>query len=43
MWNRGKDALTIQPLELIAQLEVVTVVQRKLNVVGEFAARERGG
>ena len=33
MWNRGKDAFTIQPMDRIAQLVVVPVVQVKLNVV----------
>lgn len=42
MWNRGKDAFTIQPMDRIAQLVVVPVVQVKLNVVEEFAASERG-
>ncbi len=43
MWNRGKDSFTIQPMDRIAQLVVVPVVQVKLNVVEEFAASERGG
>lgn len=42
VWNRGKSAFTIQPMERIAQLVVVPVVQVKLNVVEEFAASERG-
>jgi dUTP pyrophosphatase len=42
VWNRGKAAFTIQPMERIAQLVVVPVVQVKLNVVEEFAASERG-
>jgi dUTP diphosphatase len=42
VWNRGTAAFTIQPMERIAQLLVVPVVQVKLNVVGEFAASERG-
>ncbi len=42
MWNRGKDAFTIQPMDRIAQLVVVPVVQVKLNVVEEFAASVRG-
>ena len=43
MWNRGKDSFTIQPMDRIAQLVVVPVIQVKLNVVDEFAASERGG
>lgn len=42
MWNRGSEAFVIQPMERIAQLVVVPVVQVKLNVVEEFAASERG-
>jgi dUTP pyrophosphatase len=42
VWNRGKAAFTIQPMERIAQLVVVPVVQVKLNVVEEFATSERG-
>ncbi|MFN3564653.1 MAG: dUTP diphosphatase, partial [Burkholderiaceae bacterium] len=41
-WNRGREPFTIQPLERIAQLVVVPVVQVALNVVDEFAASERG-
>jgi len=42
VWNRSAAAFTIQPLERIAQLVVVPVVQVKLNVVEEFAASSRG-
>jgi len=42
MWNRGKDAFTIQPMDRIAQLVVVPVVQVKLNVVEDFTASTRG-
>jgi len=42
MWNRAKDAFTIQPMDRIAQLVVVPVVQVKLNVVEDFTASERG-
>ncbi len=41
-WNRGHEAFTIQPLERIAQLVVVPVLQVELNVVDQFAASERG-
>lgn len=41
-WNRGREPFTIQPLERIAQLVVVPVVQVEFNVVGGFAASERG-
>ena len=42
VWNRGKEAFTIQPMERIAQLVVVPVVQVKLNVVEDFATSTRG-
>jgi dUTP pyrophosphatase len=42
VWNRSHAAFTINPMDRIAQLVVVPVVQVKLNVVEEFAASERG-
>jgi len=42
VWNRGQAAFTVQPMERIAQLVVVPVVQVKLNVVEEFAQSTRG-
>ena len=42
VWNRGKEPFTIQPMERIAQLVVVPVVQVALNVVEDFAESERG-
>jgi dUTP pyrophosphatase len=42
LWNRGKAAFTIQPLDRIAQLVVVPVVQVQFEVVEEFAASARG-
>jgi len=41
-WNRGKEPFTIQPLDRIAQMVVVPVVQVALNVVTDFAESERG-
>jgi dUTP pyrophosphatase len=41
-WNRGKETFILNPLERIAQLVVVPVVQADFNVVEEFAASERG-
>ncbi len=41
-WNRGREAFTVQPLERIAQLVIVPVVQAELNVVDDFSASERG-
>jgi dUTP pyrophosphatase len=42
VWNRGKAAFTIQPLERIAQLVVLPVVQVEFAVVEQFAASARG-
>ena len=42
MWNRGKEAFTIEPMERIAQMVIVPVVQASFKVVDEFAASERG-
>lgn len=42
LWNRGSAAFTVNPLERIAQLVVVPVVQVEWNVVEEFSASGRG-
>jgi len=43
VWNRSDVAFTIAPMERIAQLVIVPVVQAQFNVVTEFAApSERG-
>ncbi len=42
VWNRGKLSFTIQPLDRIAQLILVPVVQVEFQVVEEFAASARG-
>lgn len=42
MWNRGAREFTVQPMDRIAQLVVVPVVQVRLNVVEDFAASARG-
>ena len=41
-WNRSEVAFTIEPMERIAQLMIVPVMQAEFNVVTEFAASERG-
>ncbi len=41
-WNRSSVAFTIEPMDRIAQLVIVPVVQAQFNVVTEFAASERG-
>ena len=40
--NRGSVAFTVQPLERIAQLVIVPVVQARFRVVDEFDATDRG-
>jgi dUTP pyrophosphatase len=42
LWNRGGTTFTLNPLERIAQLVVVPVLQVKLNRVDAFEASERG-
>ena len=42
LWNRGQTPFILQPLERVAQLVVVPVVQVELNVVEEFEQSERG-
>ena len=41
-WNRSSTAFTIEPLERIAQLVIVPVVQAQFNIVTEFPASQRG-
>jgi len=41
-WNRGREPFMLNPMERIAQLIIVPVVQADFNVVDEFAASERG-
>jgi dUTP pyrophosphatase len=42
-WNRSQETFTIQPMERIAQMVIVPVVQARFNVVTEFgASSERG-
>jgi dUTP diphosphatase len=41
-WNRGREAFVVNPLERIAQLVVVPVVQVELNVVESFEESARG-
>ena len=42
-WNRSEVPFTIEPMERIAQLVVVPVVQARFNVVEEFAAASERG
>ena len=41
-WNRGSAAFVINPMERLAQLVVVPVVQVELNVVDDFESSSRG-
>ena len=41
-WNRGKESFTLNPLDRLAQLVVVPVMQVAFNVVEEFDASSRG-
>lgn len=41
-WNRGQAPFTIAPLERIAQLVIVPVVQVGFNLVDDFTASARG-
>jgi dUTP pyrophosphatase len=42
-WNRSDVAFTIEPMERIAQMVIVPVVQARFNLVEDFAqASERG-
>ena len=41
-WNRGHTTFTLNPMERLAQLVIVPVVQAQFNIVDEFAASERG-
>ncbi len=41
-WNRGREPFTVQPLERIAQMVIVPVVQAAFRRVESFDASERG-
>ena len=41
-WNRGSASFTVQPMERIAQLVIVPVVQASFRVVTAFGATDRG-
>ena len=40
-WNRGHEPFTLQPLDRLAQLVIVPVVQARFRVVETFEASER--
>jgi dUTP pyrophosphatase len=41
-WNRGETPFVLNPMERLAQLVIVPVVQAEFNVVDDFAESERG-
>jgi len=41
-WNRGHTTFSLNPMERLAQLVIVPVVQARFNIVDEFPASERG-
>jgi dUTP pyrophosphatase len=41
-WNRSPTPFTIEPMERIAQLVIVPVVQAQFNLVDSFVASARG-
>ena len=42
LWNRGQEVFSLNPLDRIAQLVIVPVVQVAFNVVESFDASQRG-
>ena len=42
LWNRGQTSFTLNPMERIAQLVIVPILQVQLNIVDEFSASNRG-
>ncbi|RDK04469.1 dUTP diphosphatase [Paraburkholderia lacunae] len=41
-WNRGETTFVLNPMERLAQLVIVPVVQAAFNIVDDFAESERG-
>jgi len=41
-WNRGETTFVLNPMERLAQLVIVPVVQAKFNIVDDFETSERG-
>ncbi len=41
-WNRGQQAFELVPMERLAQLVIVPVVQAVFNLVDEFESSQRG-
>jgi dUTP pyrophosphatase len=41
-WNRSSTAFVLQPMDRLAQLIIVPVLQVAFNVVTDFASSDRG-
>jgi dUTP pyrophosphatase len=41
-WNRSEVPYTLQPMERLAQLVIVPVVQASFTLVDDFAPTQRG-
>ncbi|MHB8825747.1 MAG: dUTP diphosphatase, partial [Thiobacillus sp.] len=41
-WNRGQQAFELTPMERLAQLVIVPVVQAEFNIVDDFEVSRRG-
>ena len=42
VWNRGSESFNIAPMDRVAQLVVIPVVQVKFNLVDDFNETTRG-
>ncbi len=42
VWNRGQESFTLQPMDRMAQLVIVPVVQAQFRLVDDFDASSRG-
>lgn len=42
MWNRSSEPIKIKPMDRIAQLVIVPVIQPQFNIVDSFEQSERG-
>ena len=42
VWNRGHEPFRLTPLERIAQMIIVPIVQVGFNIVDDFESSERG-
>ena len=42
LWNRGHHPFTLMPMERMAQLVIVPILQMQFNIVEEFSLSQRG-